>query len=343
MDLYSTYTLQRTVSRMREVPQFFLSTFFPTLITHQTEEIYFDRVEDKPRLSPFVHPLREGKLIEALGFTTDNLRPAYIKDKRVHDTEKPIKRMAGEAFGGEMTNDQRLAAILAQDLFDQQKMLSRRLEVMAANAIIDGKLTITGEGFDSILVDFKRDPSLNIALAGADKWDADPTPSITDQLEDWDSMLLDISGFNGRIVIMDAKAWRLARRDPKLREDLDKRRGTESIDLNLAPMMTVEGVSYKGRYGDFSIFTYQHTYVDPVDGLTKQVMPENTVIMANPGGVEGVRHFGAIKDLDAGLQAFPSFFKSWTVPDPSARFLLMQSAPLTAPHRPNASLKVKVA
>ena len=47
MDLYSTYSLNGIVTRLRPVPQFFLS-FFPAVIEHETEQVYFDRAEDKP-------------------------------------------------------------------------------------------------------------------------------------------------------------------------------------------------------------------------------------------------------------------------------------------------------
>ena len=52
---------------------------------------------------------------------------------------------------------------------------------------------------------------------------------------------------------------------------------------------------------------------------------------------EGVRAYGAIRDEDAGFQALPYFAKSWKENDPSVRYLLMQSAPLTVPYRINAS------
>lgn len=342
MDLYSTYTLNGLVQRIRPVPAFFL-TFFQSEIFHETEEVYFDVAEDKPRLAPFVHPLREGKLVESLGYSTKNVRPAYVKDKRVHDVSKPLKRVAGEGLGGTLTNDQRAQARLVQDLADQQKMLRRRLEVMSAEAVIWGKVTVTGDGFDTIVVSFGRDAALDVVLTGGDMWNAATTPDIGSQLETWDQLLLDKSGFNTTHVIMDAKAWKLMRKDEKLMKLLDIRRGADTVGVNIAPMLAMEGVSYKGMYGEFPIFVYSHSYVDPVDNTTKQVMPDNTVVLVSQSALEGVRHFGAIKDLDAGLQAMQSFTKSWTVPDPSARFLLMQSAPITAPHRPNASMRIQVA
>jgi len=342
MDLYSTYTLNGVVARLRPLPQFFMS-FFPGIIEHETEEVYFDKAEDKPRLAPFVHPLREGKLVESLGYTTSSVKPAYIKDKRVHDTTKPLKRIAGEAFGGSLSNEQRLAAMLTQDLADQQKMLNRRLEVMAAEAVIYGRQTITGDGFNTIQVSYGRDAALTIALAGADKWDASTTPDIGSQLEAWDQLLLDKSGYGTTHVIMDVKAWKLMRKDANLLKLLDVRRGADTLNVNIAAMLAVEGVSYKGMYGEFPIFVYQHSYVDPVDNTTKQVMPDNTVVLVSQSALEGVQHYGAIKDLDAGLKAMKSFTKSWTIPDPSARLLLMQSSPILVPYRTNASARITVA
>lgn len=341
MDLYSTHTLNGLVDRIRPVPNFWLS-FFPEVIEHTTEEVYFDKAEDKPRIAPFVHPLREGKLIESLGYSTDSVRPAYIKDKRVFDPEKPLKRMAGEAIGGSLTPEQRLRALIVTDLADQMKMLNRRFEIMAAEAIIQGKQTIIGDGFNAV-VDFGRDSDLKIALTSGAKWDAQTSPDIASQLEDWDSMLLDMSGANTSHVVMDKKAWKLLRRNEKLLKELDLRRGTDAVRPDLAPMLDMEGVVFKGWYGDFPLFVYSHTYIDPVDGQAKQVMPDNTVVLVARSALQGVRHFGAIKDLKAGIQARQHFVKSWEVEDPSARYLLMQSSPIMVPYRPNASLVVTVA
>jgi hypothetical protein len=91
-----------------------------------------------------------------------------------------------------------------------------------------------------------------------------------------------------------------------------------------------------------SLYTYSGTYTDPEDGVVKHILPANTVLVGSPG-VEGVRHFGAIRDLKAGIQARQYFVKSWEVEDPSRRFLLMQSAPLLVPYRPNAVLSATVA
>jgi len=63
-------------------------------------------------------------------------------------------------------------------------------------------------------------------------------------------------------------------------------------------------------------------------------------------GVSGARsdnalHFGAIQDLDAGLVTLPMFAKSWKEPNPSAQYVLVQSAPLTALKRPDTTVFVE--
>src|SRR5574343_772492 len=98
--IYDSITLTKTVTRLRPVPTFFLDTFFPEVIYSDKEEIYFDIVDNKPRIAPFVHPMHQGKLIEEQGYSTKSFKPAYIKDKRVHNPLKALKRRAGEQING---------------------------------------------------------------------------------------------------------------------------------------------------------------------------------------------------------------------------------------------------
>lgn len=343
MDLYSTSVLNGVAQakQVLPVPSFFLS-FFGSAIYHETEEVVFDLADDKPRISPFVHPMHEGKLVESGGYTSKMVKPAYIKDKRVHNPTKALKRLAGEPITGDMTNEQRLQAAIVSDIADQRRMLARRWEIMAGEALISGTQTIIGDGFNAV-VDYQRDSGLVKTLTAGDKWDASTAPDIGGQIEDWDGLLADKCGFNTSHIIMDRKAWKLFKKNTNLKAELDLRRGTESVTPNIAPMLQMEGVSVKGYYGEYPIFVYNHKYIDPVDGQTKQVMPDNTVVLVSREGLQGVRHFGAIKDLKANIQARDVFVKSWEVEDPSARFLLMQSAPIMVPYNVNAALVATVA
>ena len=339
IDIYSTAYLNRLIAELAPVPSVFLNLFFPEVLVHDTEEVYFDKVKDKPRLTPFVHPLHQGKIVDSIGYETRSVKPAYVKDLRVHNPLKALKRRAGEPLLGNLSPAERQRLNLIADMADQDRMLARRMEVMAIEAIRDGKATIIGEGFYAV-VDFGRDASLNVNLAGAAKWDAATSPDIIQQLEDWSGMIADFDGMV-EVVVMDRKAWALFRKNEQVRKLLDIRRGDAST-LRLDPKLAMQvGAQYKGSLGEFEIWVYSGTYIDPADGQTKPYIPDNTVILAG-SRVEGVRHYGAIMDVDV-LQARERYVTSWTERNPSRRMLSLESAPLLVPYRPNASMKVKVA
>jgi len=89
------------------------------------------------------------------------------------------------------------------------------------------------------------------------------------------------------------------------------------------------------------IWTYQDWYIDDA-GVEQQMLPNGTVIGAAQGQVMGTRHFGAIRDAELGYRATEFAPKSWTEKDPAVRYLMLQSAPLVVPYRPNATFRATV-
>jgi len=237
--------------------------------------------------------------------------------------------------------------MMADSMADQMDMLSRRQEVMASEVLRTGACTITGEGYGTVVVDFGRDPGLTVTLSGGTAWGATGVNPIED-IEDWSNIILQSEGVVSTDVVMDVAAWRLFKAglkqaDPNqnLGEILDIRRGNvgAAMDTVLAAQI---GAQYMGTDGRHRYWVYSDWYVDPADNTEKPVLPANTVLLGS-AGIDGVRHFGAIRDEDAGYQAREVFTKSWVEPDPSVRYVMMQSAPLLVPYRKNASLCATVA
>lgn len=357
MDLYSTYSLNRVVvPRLRTMPKLFL-TLFPEVSQSDKEEILYDVTKTtRPGVTPFVHPMAKGKVIEGKGYSTRSLKPAYLKDLRIHTPHQNLKRRAGEQLGGSLTQEQRMMAAVAQDIQDQMDIFQNRLEVMAAEAVIFGTQTIKGEGFDA-LVDFQRSAASKTALTGADKWDdANITiDKMFGQLEDLAEDMRDRIGQTPGFVLMDPKAWKLMRAkllasDKGGAKYLDKNnRGYDRISVDLTPSLAGEmGLQAKGSFGDIPIFTFQSEYVDPETGTVKKVMPDNTVLMIARSRLEGVRHFGAIQSIDPQTEQFvlnpmEYFASSWTERNPAARMLQLESAPLMIPYYPDAVQTITVA
>jgi len=343
IDIFSPAVLNRVVQDLKDTAPslFLLDTFFRETSVSNQEEIFFDVLTGKPRLAPFVSPLVEGQIVHHQGYSTKSFKPAYVKDKRVYEDGRPVRRAPGEPIGAAIDAMARRQRLLAQDTVDQVNMINRRLEWMASEILRTGAVTVVGEKYPSTVVDFGRDPSLTVTLSGTDLWNDAGSDPLGD-LEDFSGLIREKSGANAVDVVMAENVWKALRGKQAVKDLLDKGRGLDMrTQLNLGPDATRNGATFKGTVGDFNLWVYTETYTAD-DGTTKKFVPDNYLLMASPDGVEGVRHFGAIKDEEAGFQALDYFQKSWTTPDPGVRYLLMQSAPLVVPYRVNATLSAKV-
>lgn len=333
MQIFDTAVLNRVVASLPAPAPFLLNSFFRAVQTEQSEEIHFDVDSGRRRLAPFVSPVVAGQVVQSQGYTTKTFKPAYIKDKRVFDANRPFKRAIGERIGGDMSPDQRLNAALAADLADQIAMLTRRQEVMAAEVLRTGKITVKGDLYPEVVVDFGRHADLTpAALTGTARWGQSAAKPLQN-LQDWSMAVTKQSGATANIVVMDAKTYGVFAADPAVKELLDRFRGRESLN----PTVIGEGGRFMGSIGDFEIWVYAGWYEDPDTGSLTPYLPDGTVIITSPD-LEGVRAYGAIKDSKAGFRAVPFFSKSWEEEDPAVRYLLLQSAPLIVPYRVNASL-----
>jgi hypothetical protein len=326
------------VEKLERPSSFLLDAFFGQEQTEDSEEIHFDIDKSKPKLTPFVSPLVAGKVVDDEGFTTKSFKPAYAKDKRRFDPSRPFKRMIGEKIGGTLSPQQRLEANINRTLSKQLENLTRREEVMASEALRTGRITVTGDEYPTVVVDFQRDPSLTVALAGGSRW-GEVGVNALDNLEDWVGRIQEKSGAVGRTVVMDALAWRVFKADPKVEKLLDIRRLRDTADLALGPIAFGQGndlARYVGTIGDLDFWVYNDRYVDDND-VVQKLLPDYTVLLGSPTQLEGTRCYGAIQDEKAGYRAQRFFSKSWLEEDPAVRWLLLQSAPLIVPYRPNAS------
>lgn len=333
MNIFDTAVLTRVVTSLRPPAPFLLNSFFQAIQTEQSEEIHFDVDKGRRRLAPFVSPVVAGQVVQSEGYTTNSFRPAYIKDRRVFDANRPFKRAMGESIGGSYSPEQRMGLVLRSELEDQLGMLTRRQEVMAAEVLRTGKITVEGDLYPKKVVDFGRHADLTpAALTSTARWGQSAAKPL-ENLQDWSLKVTQHSGATATTVIMDAKSYAVFAADPAVKELLDRFRGQTALN----PTVVGEGGRFMGTIGDFDIWVYAGWYENPTTGALTPYLPDGTVIITSPD-LEGVRAYGAIKDEAAGYQALPFFSKSWVEQDPAVRYLLLQSAPLIVPYRVNASL-----
>jgi hypothetical protein len=345
--IYDTNTLVQVVPNLKTAQNWLLDRYFPNIIEADSEYVSIDVDIGKRRMSPFVSPLVEGKLVEQRRFQTNTFKPAYIKDKRAPDLRKPVRRMIGERIGGNMSGAEREMANLEFEMTDQIDMLNRRLEWMAASALTAGTVTIAGDGFPSVVVDFGRDSALTVTLTGNNRWGIsanfnaaglDPVP--TANIETWQTLILKKSGAQGTDVVFTPTPWSKFLNSvgvvgavfyPKLADQGN----VLNIGAQIAP-----GAVYKGRWGNYDLWLYNDWYVDD-NNVEQPMLVDGTVLLAGPA-LMGTRAFGQILDPEFNYEPMAFAPKTWVNKDPAQRLIMMQSAPIVIPSRVNASFAATV-
>lgn len=341
-DQFSTNYLIGVIEGVTPPPQGLLDRYFPMVITEESEEIHFDKSYRHRLMAPFVSPLVEGAIMEERGFATETFKPAYLKPKTPLDPTRSIKRVPGEPIGGALSPEDRQLQRIALVLEDHRNYIERRLEWMAAQVLINGSVTVSGDKYTTVTVDFNRDAALDVTLAGNDVWSDETNADPVSDLHDWNELAMQKK--NGAPLfdfVMDVDAFKNFRKHPKVETRLDLRRERGS-EIEVMPARA-EGLRFMGVIDSFNIWVYQAWYEASIGTLTP-FLASGTVIGANPDpttGIAGVQHFGAILDEEA-LFAARYWPKSWVENDPGRRIVMTQSAPLVVPGRPNATLKASV-
>lgn len=339
LGVYDTAELTGTVNSLIGRVQGLHAKFFSDVKTSEAETIIFDIDEKKRYLAPYVHPKSPGKLRDLRNFRSDSFRPAYIKQLTGVDPSRAMKRQMGEALMGEDSPQTRMDNAVTRELEDHREYIDNRLEQQAIEGLQLGQVTVTGEDYPTTVVNFGRHASLNVAantLAGVNLWSA-ATADPLKNFRAWSKKSVKLSGSVLRNFIMDSDAYDGFRG----LEAIDKKFNVARIDpgaLNTNEAQT-EGLILRGECDGHLIWTYDGWYVDD-SGTEVSSLEGGRVI--GVGAIDGITHFGAIRDLEAGLKALPIFAKSKVNWNPSSLELLTQSAPLVVPQRINACLCAQV-
>lgn len=340
-ELFETRTMLAAIDEMEYFkPKTFLTkTFFTAGEDIEGKVLEVDIIKGSRRIAPLVHPKLEGKKVEKRPFETKQVKPPYIKMLDETNAHDMFNRRPGENIYRPGVSAAQLAAErLGEDLRDFLDMIIRRIEVMSSQALTTGKIDLTGEGFEGE-IDYQRDANNTITLSGSDVWDhADSNPP--EDLLDWQDQIADLTGQLATKLVLGFKSLKAFLKNGEVRALLDNRR----IFLGEIRRQDIpEGATYYGEVHGIDIMGYNERYTDE-SGTTQRMVGEKDALLC----VEAARnrdnklHYAAIQDVEAGVVAVPFFPKSWVTKNPSARMLLVQSAPLIALKRPDTTIKAQV-
>jgi hypothetical protein len=352
---FDTATLIEVLYAPAQAPELvaFWLKFFPRTIQFDTQEIRFDSQDlNEYRLAPFVAPNVQGRVLRSKGYSVQSFRPAYVKPKHVVDPARSIPRRAGERPFGTLSLQERFDAIVADNLRRERAVIENRWEWMACKALVDATVTVVGEDYPSVTVDFKRDPSLTVTLAGAAKWDQ-PTATVMADIQAirQQSFKLGRSPIQQMIFGLDAWGAFVQEDHDDVQLLLDGLRKGNQANFNSLGLLTGGPYEFQGTIAGFAgggrldLWTYHYQFEELDSGTDDYVLVDyldsGTVVGVAPG-TDGVRCYGAIMDVRANMQATEMFPKQWEEEDPSVSYTMTQSAPLMVPLRPNTTFRMKV-
>lgn len=349
---YSTATIAAMQEEIQPKSNWLVSTFFGTQTFFDTHTIEFDVIRKGQRMAPFVAPTVAGKPMRRSDrWLTKQMKAAYIKPKTFIDPTRPLSRLPGEPWGGNLSPMERWNRLMAEDIALHGDMLDNRLEWMASSILQSGTLVVSGDDYPTQTVDFALSSNLQVALAGTATWDQATSRPLAD-IEKMSLLVREESyGAVCSDVIMDAKAWALFKdhkdvkdlgnllvgRDPGLNQTSIDRGPRNNIFANGAGGELVATI-----YGRYRIWVYEAYYEDD-DGVTHKLIDDNTVIVISQAGFAGKQLYGAILDSDARFQAVRQFIKSRSQWDPAGEEVLSQSGAMLSPGRVNTWGVLKVA
>lgn len=325
---------------------YWLSLCFPSEITFDTEYVEFSKITAQRKLAPLVVPTVQGAPMYSAAEARTQVKPAYVKPKDAVSASRVIKKVAGLGeltYTSNMTPQQRYQALVADIIREHRRGIERRWEWMASEAIQHGTVTLVGENYPETTVDFGRAANHTVNLTGGSRWDQSGVDILKD-IETWKKRMRDAPyGGPANRLTVGTDAWDVMRQDADIRNLLktDYRPSQQGgLDLNLGVLEGLE-VEWVGRLnGTTDIYVYSD-YYQSEDGTVVPFMDSRDVVMTGPG-VQGVRCFGAIQDVEAQFQQATMWPKMWPEKDPSATFIMTQSAPLMVPMNPNCTLRARV-
>lgn len=343
--------------------QFWLPQFAAGRVGSEDEWVDFTKLPaDNRKLAPFVMPMSSGKPIYTDRATAYRFKPAYIKLKDAVHPKDGLRKIPGidEMLSPNNSGNSimaRRAALKAAIVRQHVRTIQRRWEWMAAQAIINGTIVISGEEYPAVTLDFGRNSNQTITLGAGSRW-GDSGISILGLIQTWADLMSrptqnsdGTGGFGGFPVqlIVGSRAWAAMRVDPEIKDLMNKfypGNGTQ-VERGLISSDKVVKVGQLGLGGTsgvtIDVILYQDSYVDDTGTEQLFLQPTDAVLVSSPAAIGGFQCFGAILDPYSNYQPLDIFARNWLEEgDPAAEYLLHQSSPLMVPTNPNATLKATV-
>lgn len=357
LDIYTPYQLAQVMFDPRQT----VSTsqwgdmFFPNTFLSIQEEIAFSKLNASRRIAPFMLPNEPGKPIyRREGERIESFKPAYTKPKDAIRPTEMIALSPGELVRREalMSPQARYNREVNRIVLYHRNSIQRLWDYMAAKALLNGSLVVNYGNGVSVTIDFGRDAGHTVVLGALARW-GDSGVNIFNTIQSYvDTVANAEFGGSATDIILGSQAAvpfmaDVSSSTGSLKDKLDTTyRGAEDVAINrgIIRVDPMNPFTFLGRLANgLNVWRYAGpaSKFQNDDGSFTDIMDPRDILVASRA-VDGIKAFGAILDNAAGLEVADIFTKMWDQEDPSARFIMSQSAPLMIPVHPNCTMRVRV-
>ncbi len=347
IDIFAPATLDIAVKQLPPAPSFLKDKFFKRVQLEPTIKILFDIYKGKRRVAPFVSPNNKAPVAEKIGYSTNEAVAPLVSVKDITTIEDTMKRTAGEILiNSGISPDERALTLLAQTMTDFDEMITRREEVMCAQALFEGKINVIGED-----VNYTIDFGLTNKGTASVLWDA--ASSTADPIEDlksWASQCA-IKGYRTpNTCVMSRNAYNAFVKRCMALGYFDQK---NFLDVSIKPERLEGGVTYAGRLLDPSmdIYIYEEWYIDdwtdPDEPTEKPIIPKGYILLGSTNA-KATMYYGCLTFTDPKTDAFRTIMSrrgadSWVDKDPDGRYFKLCARPLPTPQEIDSWYSAKVA
>jgi hypothetical protein len=175
------------------------------------------------------------------------------------------------------------ARLLLNDASDKirkiKNMILRAIELQRSQVVQSGIVKL--KNGDNI--DFKRQAASMPVLTGAAVWSATTSTPLADL--DKGALFLRQEGLSGATtinVIMGSSAFNNFKKHPEVKEQAEWT-NIKRLDINMPQFDNVTGMVFQGQIAGqdyiYNLWTYNESYKDPADGVTKTYIDADNVVM----------------------------------------------------------------
>jgi hypothetical protein len=350
-EIYKTLTMLEALQSKPPVPSFLKDRYFPVgpKSVFATQEVLVDIKEGTAKMAPVVLSHKGGVTVGRDSFKSDSILPAFVAPQRPLTLDELAKRQFGEALYSGLTPEQRAAAILADDLDELDRMITRREEYMAARCLVDNgydmiqyadEYGVRGEDYTLHFYDGGANPATYVV---SNAWD---TPS-GDPAGDIDAIvgLLSSKGLEATDIIGSRDAIGALLGNEKVKQLLDIKNWNAGLVEGSTPEPGVSRFGYLNIGGKtLEVFSYDAQYVDDTDGQTKAMFPSGSVVVTAKAA--GKTLYGAITQIEADDEfhtvAGPRVPQAFADQGSNVRTLRLKSRPLLMPNTVNPWISANV-